>query len=370
MRIAIITDSLSVGGAEWQATLSAAELTRRGHDVDLIAFYPGNAYADFTHRWGVRLVRLPVGGRLRLSRINALVRHVRSRRFDVVHIFKATSFSTRLAVRAVSWRVFAGYRGMTPLNPPLRALNLLLGRGTLGWITNSQAVRRFVVRRLGVSPRKAFVVPNGILPERVQTPLTPDEARAAFGLEGSAVVVAMVANLRAVKNHRMLLRVAKHLAGQTSIGWRFVIAGEGPLRASLQQAARDYGIAQQVTFLGRCDDVPGLLRATDICALTSKTEGLPNTLLEAGLSGVPCVSTNNGGAAEVILDGQTGYLVPVDDDAAMAGRLVTLAKNPRKRRRMGDAARRFVAEHFSMQAMGDRLLAAYQAGLSLASARS
>ena len=88
------------------------------------------------------------------------------------------------------------------------------------------------------------------------------------------------------------------------------------------------GTSSRIHFLGRCDDVADLLRATDIVAMTSLHESLPNALIEAGAVGVPCVSTDCGSVSEVIIDGQTGFIEQKNDDDAMVERLMTLISNP------------------------------------------
>lgn len=360
MRIAIIIDEVVIGGAEWQSVLSAAELTRRGEEVVLVTAYPGNDYAEFIRQRGVRLVAVPAGGRLRAARLWRLARYLRRERFDVVHVFKGPGYSGRLAARLAGIpRIFAGYRGLTRDGAAARWANRWLARGQPGWIVNSEFLKRAFVDAYGVPPAKVHVVPNAVVAERFESRLTRDEARARFGIgPGDGAVVTILANLRRVKNHAMFLRVAKRLAEGRAAA-RFLVAGDGPERGALERAAADLGVTGCVRFLGKCQEVPDLFRATDVCVLTSVSEGLPNVLIEAASAGVPCVSTDNGGAADVVADGETGYLVAVDDDEAMAARLAEMLADPARRDEMGRAAREHVARRFSMEALGARLLAVY-----------
>ena len=127
----------------------------------------------------------------------------------------------------------------------------------------------------------------------------------------------------------------------------YVIAGEGELEAGLKELAKQLGVAENVHFIGRCDDVPALLCASYVCVLTSTAEGFSNSILEYMAAGKPVIATNVGGADEAIADGESGYLVASDDDAAMAGRLIELLENEEKASNFGNAGKQLVSEKFS-----------------------
>ncbi len=143
----------------------------------------------------------------------------------------------------------------------------------------------------------------------------------------------------------------------------FVIAGEGELEAGLRQQARDLGIADKVHFIGRCTDVPALLSASYACVLTSMAEGFSNSILEYMAAGKPVVATNVGGAAEAVIDGETGWLVEADDDAAMAERLLELLADSDKATRFGEKGRQIIAERFSAETQLNRTVDLYEQGL-------
>ncbi len=130
-----------------------------------------------------------------------------------------------------------------------------------------------------------------------------------------------------------------------------VFIGDGPLRTALQEQAQALGIAQRVHVLGRRDDVPALLSQLDIFVLTSRSEGMSNTILEAMATGLPVVATAVGGTPEMVLDGETGRLVPPDDPEALERALTPLLIDAAPRRRMGQQARRRVESRFSLPAM-------------------
>jgi glycosyltransferase involved in cell wall biosynthesis len=135
----------------------------------------------------------------------------------------------------------------------------------------------------------------------------------------------------------------------------FLLAGEGALMESLRSLAEESGIGAYTFFLGRCDHVAELLSVSDVCVLSSKAEGFANSILEYMAAARPVVATNVGGAAEAIIEGQTGYLVPSGNDEMMAERILSLLRNPERARAMGERGRRVVEERFSCQAQLKRI---------------
>lgn len=216
-------------------------------------------------------------------------------------------------------------------------------------VANSDAVREHLIGR-GFSSAKIKLIYNGLDTARFAEPdrSRPDICR-QFGLPTSENLsfVTMVANLRHhVKNVPMLLRAAKRVA-ETHCDIHFVIAGEGELQNELEDNARRLNISDNVHFIGRCTDVPALLSVAQACVLTSTAEGFSNSILEYMAAGKPVVATNVGGAAEAIVEGETGYLVASDDDLAMSSRLIELLADDEKIAKFGLAGKRIAREKFS-----------------------
>jgi glycosyltransferase involved in cell wall biosynthesis len=126
------------------------------------------------------------------------------------------------------------------------------------------------------------------------------------------------------------------------------MAGDGPLLDALRGPADAAG----VTLLGRIDDVPSLLARSDVMVMTSvpEGEGMPGVLIEGGLAGLAVVTTRVPGAAEVVVDGDTGFVVPVDDLRALVDACSTLVREPEVRERFGAAARARCEREFSLEA--------------------
>ena len=209
-------------------------------------------------------------------------------------------------------------------------------------VANAGAVKEHLIA-LGVPADKIVIIYNGL-----------DLTR--FDLNGDALqletlrgrpVVTMVANFEyRVKDHPMLLRAAQRVKTEVP-EVRFVIAGEGELRAETEKLAGELGLNETCLFIGRCASVPDLLAASDVCVLSSQAEGFSNSILEYMAAGRAVVATNVGGASEAIVEGETGHLVEAGDDRAMAERLIALLRDPEKRRAMGLSGRHRIEQHFS-----------------------
>ena len=146
----------------------------------------------------------------------------------------------------------------------------------------------------------------------------------------------------------MFLRAAAQVRAAVADA-AFVIAGEGGLMPELRQLANELGIASDVHFVGRCDDVPSLLFASNVGVLSSKAEGFANAILEYMYAGLPVVATGVGGVREAVIEGQTGYIVPSGDHEAMARRITQVLADDESARLMGARGQGLVTGKFSSE---------------------
>jgi glycosyltransferase involved in cell wall biosynthesis len=198
-------------------------------------------------------------------------------------------------------------------------------------VCNSQAAAERL-RRAGQPGTKLVVIPNALGEEAFAMP-TP-----ALSAVPGILRVGMIARMNdPVKNHRCFLRVAARLAPKFE-HIEFVLMGDGPLRPNLEAFAQEIGLGNRVRFLGDRGDIPELLASLDITVLPSSSESLSNAILESMAAGVPVVAANVGGNAELIRDGQTGLLVPLEDEAFVQA-LEELLTNPNLRKTLGERAR-------------------------------
>ena len=173
---------------------------------------------------------------------------------------------------------------------------------------------------LGVSRARVTVIPNGVDAARFADGAPAERARLELGADGSPLV-GSVGCLAARKDYGTLLEALARLAGRGT-AFRAALVGDGVERAALEARAEALGLTPRVRFLGERADVERLLPGMDLFVLSSREEGIPNALLEAMAAARPCVATAVGGTPEVLRDGETGWLVPPGDPAALAAAVV------------------------------------------------
>jgi glycosyltransferase involved in cell wall biosynthesis len=222
----------------------------------------------------------------------------------------------------------------------------------------SEAVKQVVIEREGLDPRRAVVIHNGVEPRTGNGNRL--DARRDLGLGSEDLVVGMVANLnRRVKGVAHFLE-AIPLIVESVPSARFVIFGRGREERGLKERARSLEIEPYVIFAGFRPDIDRLYSAMDVSVLTSLSEGLSISLLESMKHGLPVVVTHVGGNPEVVIDEETGYLVPPRDARSFAQKVVTLLRDSDLRRRMGAAGRARAESQFNLQTVAQRYLHVYE----------
>jgi glycosyltransferase involved in cell wall biosynthesis len=199
------------------------------------------------------------------------------------------------------------------------------------------AVRDALNENEGIPAGRIEVIYNGIPLERFEAALAHrDRTRAELGIRHDDTAIILVARLDYLKDHATALRAMKRVVTKRPDA-RLFLVGEGPERQAIEAQVSALGLAGSVHLLGQRNDAPALVAAADVALLTSTSEGIPLTLIEAMAAGRPVVATDVGGVSEVVIDGETGYLSPARDDGALAARILDLASSPDLRRERGRA---------------------------------
>lgn len=213
-----------------------------------------------------------------------------------------------------------------------------------------EAVKQALVVNEGIPPGRIEIVYNGIDTDRfTPSPSLRETVRSELGLRQNDFAVMQVARLDYLKDHPTAVRALSRVPDA-----RLFLVGEGPERPAIDAEVARLNLADRVHFLGLRKDIPRLLQAADVFLLTSTSEGIPLTLIEAMATGLPVVTTDVGGTAEVVVEGTTGYLAPAQDDAALAVALRRLDDDVALRQRLGEAGRQRAVERFSEAQMAER----------------
>lgn len=345
-------------GGQNQVLTTVLGLRSLGHRTLLVAHSNGELRRRAEE--GLDLVSLAPKTEMDLSAAWRLSRVLKQLTPDIVHAHDphgvamaglALSMSTRLAKPPLvaARRVDFHLRGSSLSRWKYRQVDC--------FICASEAIRQMLIGD-GVPPARTVTVHEGIDLEHVDA-ATPASLHEELWLPHHAPIVGNVAALVPHKGQRHLIEAARLVLPQVP-DVRFVIAGEGELRPALERQIKEHHLEKHVLLAGFRPDVLSLHKAFDIFVMSSITEGLGTSLLDAMAAGKPVVATRAGGIPEVVVDGETGFLVPPRDHGAMATAIVKLLKDDGLRRRMGAAGRTRACTMFSAERMVKETLRVYE----------
>jgi L-malate glycosyltransferase len=363
-KICHVLHSLQIGGAE----MLAARLARRcARDYQIIF-----ACLDELGPLGIDLrrdgfqvsvlQRKPGFDAWCAARLGLLLRR---ERVDIIHAHQYTPFSYALLARwmhrsaAILFHEHGRHQPDFPRRKRIIANRLLLSRRDR-IVGVGEAVRQALIDNEGLPASRVGVVYNGIDVDAIaRASGLRSDVRDELGLTTDALAVVKVARLDPIKDHTTAIDSFARFAA-THRNAHLLLIGDGSERAAIEQRINASAMRERIRLLGTRNDVKRLLAAADLFLLTSTSEGIPLTLIEAMAAGVPVVATRVGGVPEVVADGVTGLLAPARDVAQLAVHLDTLAKCPQLREAMGRQARQRARELFSEDEMVARYDNLYQ----------
>jgi glycosyltransferase involved in cell wall biosynthesis len=360
LKVLQLIPTLDRSGAEKQMVMLAKGLPRDRFRVEVAALTRLGPFAAELEAAGIPVAM--IGKPLKVDPIALirLARFLKAGAYDVVQtwIFAANTYG-RVAARLAGVPVVVVAEMAVDLwkGKLDRAIDRRLATWCDRLVGNSQAVVEFY-RQLGVPDDRLVRIYSGADDE--EPPAVDRRAvRAEWGFEPEAPLVLFAGRLAEQKRVDDLLK-ALDLLQHVQPDVRTLIVGDGPLRVPLEEAARGYHLDGRVRFPGHRDDVPRLLAAADLLVLPSAYEGLPNVVLEAMRFRKPVVATAAPGTTEVVVDGQTGYLVPVGDLIGLTRSIRDLIRDPDLARRLGEAGRARAEAHFGAEAMIARFAELYE----------
>lgn len=351
--VMFVVPCLSVGGAERHVVTLVPEMDRTRFSPSVICIGDEGDLFPSLEQASVDATALHLDGARNIGRaLRKLVLHMRRLQPDVVVVrgYNAEMLGRVAAMLAGVKRRIVWVHNVVDIEPRSAVRKLadrFLGPVTSAYFGVARAQVRYMVNDLGYSSKKVRIIHNGVDP-------TAFESRddrgilAEFGIEASDPVVGIVAGLRPEKDHATFLRAARIVLDEYPRA-KFLVIGDGSLRAELEALSSVLGVADNVHFTGNRGDIVRLLPALDIVALCSLTECFPFALLEAMACARPVVCTDVGGVGEIVEDGVTGCLVPPRDPEQLAARLTQLMGNPDAARGMGRLGRLRVESKFSLE---------------------
>jgi glycosyltransferase involved in cell wall biosynthesis len=348
MKIVHVVDSMEVGGAETLVEQMCQRQRDLGHAPCVLAIAALGKIGARMNSQGFS-VRANVGRHLFDSARN-FHRIFKELRPDVVHLHNPTptiyaALPARLAGAAsiVSTR----HSLVAPPRRPAEEIKYAAAALFCNWIVGvCDATVANLQSMHSIRPQKIVRIYNGVVPlRRVPLPQCPSK-------DGFTLVY--VGRLEPVKNHNLLLRAFQ--SAQSSMpDLRLWVVGDGSRRARLESLAAELQISGQVRFWGHQADVAPFFSASDAFVMSSRSEGLPLSLLQGFSLGLPAIVTDVGGMAEVVRLAKAGFIVPATEPAAMAAAMLQLAKDSERQKRFAEHAEIAFGRYFSL----DRMLEAY-----------
>jgi glycosyltransferase involved in cell wall biosynthesis len=354
MRILFIISDLAYGGAAKQLTLLAARLPPERFQRRVCVLGTAGPWAETLRAAGVILDVLNWRWKLDLHAFGRLWHLLRAYQADVLHIWGQS------ALPAVG--LAGGLRGgrvvvttSLPQRKPARRL---------GW--RERWVFRHVERvfapsqedadewrRLGLGSRQIAVVPPGV---EMATDTLGEGVKALP--PRTILCIGPLLRQKGFRDAIWVIDMLRYLYPEVQLAF----VGEGPDRIAIERFGHDARVADRVHFLGERKDLASLLAQAELVWAPSRVQGGVNAILEAMAAGKPVVASRLPSTAAIVAEGQTGFLVPPADQAALARQTRVLLDDANLRRRMGEAGRQRAADHFAAAAMIDRVTALYEAG--------
>lgn len=290
----------------------------------------------------------------------AVARLVREHQIDIIHTHLPWLEPIAIAAASIAGGtglVFHEHMrvGSTVIPPWLQAP---FARRADRIVAVSDSVARDVVSRLRAVQNRVVTVHNAADIDRIDQ-ASPSDLRGELGLPADTLLLGFAGRLIPLKGVRVAIEACAELR-QTDPRVHLVVVGDGTLRLSLEKQARALGIADAVHFVGTRRDVPGILKSVDVYVQPSLWEGLPMVVLEAMAAGVAVVATGVDGTPELVVDGETGLLVPPRDPGAFAAAISSLLSAPERRQAMGRAGRQRVEDHFTFAAAARKVESIYR----------
>ena len=343
-------------GGQNQVLLTVLGLRARGHRAALVAHPRGELFRRVAD--GRDLYPIAQKTELDLHAAWNLSCLLRDLQPDVVHAHDAHAVTLAVLARSltglVTSRLMVSRR--VDFHVGKNAASRWIYRQVDRFLCASSAIQSILIED-GIPASRTRVVYEGIDLARI-TAAPPVDAHAEFGLPAGAPIVGNVAALVPHKGQRYLVDAAARVV-QTIPGARFLVVGDGELETRLSRQLKQLGLEGHVILTGFRSDVLSLHKSFDLFVMSSLTEGLGTSVLDAMACGRPVVGTKAGGIPESISDGQTGLLVPVRDAPALAEAIIRLLRDPSLSRAFGNAGRNRVRDLFSAERMVDETVACY-----------
>jgi glycosyltransferase involved in cell wall biosynthesis len=366
MRVLHVVASAQRRGAEIFTADLVGAMEAAGVAQHVAMLHPADGptvrYRSATTMLGADTPTLP-GLRVGLPGVQSLHRVIRSWKPDVVqaHGGEALKYAILAAGRAGSTVVYRRI-GSTPrkiASGPRRVVYTRLMRRTARVIAVAEAVRQETMEIFRLPAGHVVTIPNGVDERRLQPSKDRAVTRLALGIPEAAEVILSLGALTWEKDPLLHVEVAARVLAERPAAWH-VMVGDGPMGAQVRSAVDSSGVRERVRLLGARGDVADLYGASDVLLFASCSEGMPATVIEAGMAGVPVAGYAVAGVSEVVRSGETGLLALPGDAGRLRADVLALLGDAGARLAMGAAARRRCLANYHIDAVAPQYLDLYR----------
>ncbi len=360
MNILLLTSHFDTGGITSYVTTLSEGLRRAGHRVIVVS--AGGDAVGVLEKAGVRHVRVDIRVKSEahpkiywaLSRLAALIR---SEGIDIIHAQTRVTQVMAFWLSRMTGKPFVSTCHGFFRPRWFRKVFPCWGQGV---IAISRGVREHLIKDFKMDPGHVHLVPNGI--DMSCYPFTDEVLRrqkcTQWSVDGSPVL-GIIARLSDVKGIDVLIRAMPSVKASFP-GVCLMIVGQGPQESSLRTLVHQLGLEKNVSFRSIVQSTADILPAFDVFVMPSLQEGLGLSVMEAMAAGIPVVASNVGGLPDLVKDGQTGFLTPAGDSAALGKRIKGMLGDPTRALNMARAARALIEKEFSSQRMVEGTMKVYE----------
>jgi len=365
----IIIGNLGIGGTERHLSQILPLLASKGYVIRVITLTPNpeHNFSDLLENSGVKVLTPPKLSFL--GKLPKLIRktfrlmfamsylffdYIRDRK-SITHYFLPEAYLVGMCTAILSFSRSPKVMSRRSLNnyqiqrPLLTYVEHFFHNGISAALGNSQSVVQQLLIE-GISKQKVRLIYNGIDLKPFEKIRPRSEVRVSLGLKDTQLVLIYVANLIPYKGHKDLIEALNLVNNALPTDWHLLCAGRNEnLLPQLKELVQQYNLEQHISWLGVRDDIPDLMKASDIGLLCSHEEGFSNAILEGMVASLPMIVTDVGGNPEAIVHNETGYVVPPSDPQKLSEAILRLALNPEKVHAFGKAGYQRACSTFTIE---------------------
>lgn len=357
MTISIIQmiDALNAGGSERVSVNLANELADKGYDVTLCTTRKGGPLQELLSP-KAKYLCLNRKSTVDVQAILLLLQYIKQNNIQIIHAHSSSIFLAsfiKFVYPGVKTVWHDHYGEINIKNRPLFSYKMIR-KQIDAIITVNQSLAEWSIQKLKIAKQKVWLIPNFIIVK---------SSHSAINLPGQkGFRIVCIAHLRPQKDHITLVR-AMRLVVESEPQAHLILVGKDyypEVANRIWSEIEELNLTNHITWLGPRDDTQDILESCDVGVLSSKSEGLPLSLLEYGLAGLPVVSTSVGECATVLKNGELGYLVPPESPSDLASKILSLLRNPNDRENLGQKFKSRVSCLYSVEAILPRIESIYR----------